>query len=136
MNTLTNINTASLAYDNVTYLKNINTTLDCDIDLEMSEKSMKVNFKRNKVMLSLLNFSFDGWFEVFDEGYNMDLSFSTNNPELKGLLSIVPGALTADFNNVNSNGNIALNGNLKGEYSDSIYPGFEANLKVENGWFK
>jgi hypothetical protein len=136
MNTLTNINTASLAYDNVTYLKNINTTLNCDIGLEMSEKSMKVNFKRNEVMLSLLSFSFDGWFEVFDEGYNMDLTFSTNNPELKELLSIVPGALTADFNNVTSNGNIALNGGLKGEYSDSIYPGFEANLKIEDGWFK
>ena len=100
MKTITNINSSSLSYNGVDYLKNINTTLDCDLDLLMSEKSMKVNFKKNKAMLSMLNFSFDGWFEMLEEEYNMDLSFSTNNPELKELLSIVPGALTADFNNI------------------------------------
>lgn len=136
MKTITNINSSSLSYNGVDYLKNINTSLDCDLDLLMSEKSMKVNFKKNKAMLSMLNFSFDGWFEMLEEEYNMDLSFSTNNPELKELLSIVPGALTADFNNVASNGNVALNGSLNGKYSDSILPGFEVNLKVENGWFK
>jgi hypothetical protein len=136
MQTLTNINSISLVYDGVHYLKNINTSLDCDIDLVMSDKSIKVNFKKNKAMLSLLSLSFNGWFEMLDKEYNMDLSFSTNNPEIKGLLSLVPGALTSDFNSVSSNGNIALNGKLKGKYRNSILPGFELNLKVENGWFK
>ncbi len=136
MKTVTDINSISLVYDGIKYLNNINSTLDCNIDLTMTDQVMKINFKQNKAMLSLLGLSFDGWFEMLEDQYNMDLSFSTNNPELKDLLSLIPGALTEDFNTLSSNGDIKLNGKVKGTYDTSSIPGFELNLNVANGWFK
>ena len=136
LKTISNINSLSLNYDGVNYLKNINTMLDCDINLAMNEESLKIEFKQNIANLSLLNLSFDGWLEMFDDKYDMDLSFQTNEPSLKDLISLIPGSMTEGFNDLKSDGAVALNGLLKGTYNDEFIPGFNLNISVKNGWFK
>lgn len=66
----------------------------------------------------------------------MDLTFGTPANTFKSLLSIIPGAYTKDFGNVQANGTVQFAGFAKGTYNETTYPAFKLNFKVGNADFK
>jgi hypothetical protein len=67
---------------------------------------------------------------------NLNISFKSNKPEFKSILSLVPSVFKKDFKNITTAGSLAFNGYVKGDYSKEKYPAFNLNLSIENGMFR
>jgi vacuolar-type H+-ATPase subunit H len=134
METLTEVEKLSYTYAGMSYLKNVNTRIKADIDADL--KQSKYTFKQNEFALNELVLGLDGFVQVGEKDMPMDLNFKTAQTEFKSILSLVPGVYTADFKDVKTSGSLALNGFLKGAYSDKSMPGFGIKLLVKDAMFQ
>lgn len=124
----------SVKFDGIEYISN--KQLAADMVLEISEDYSKFTFKENVAKLNDFGLAFDGWFKMNDTSYDMDINYKTEESTFKGLLSLVPGIYSDDFSSIETNGNIAFAGMVKGSYSDNQMPAFNLSVKVDNGMFK
>lgn len=126
----------SVKYGGVQYLRNArldwNTTLNADM------KNMKFTLKENELQLNALKLMLNGWVAMPEnsDDIRMDLTFGTPANTFKSLLSIVPGAYTKDYNDVQANGTVQFAGFAKGTYNERVYPAFKLDFKVANADFK
>jgi hypothetical protein len=134
LNTYTKADTIVVVYDGVTYLSN--NTVVADAVISISEDYSMYTFKENQAMLNDFAFSFDGWFKMNEEDYDMDISFATKDNTFKSLLSLMPGMYSESFANLKSEGELSFNGMVKGKYSDDIMPAFNIALNVSDGFFQ
>jgi hypothetical protein len=126
----------SVNYGGMQYLKNARADWDATLNADM--KNMKFTFKENNLKVNALEVMLDGWVQTPDnsEDIRMDLKFGTPQNTFKSLLSIVPGAYTKDYSDVQANGTVQFSGFVKGTYNDIIYPAFKIDFKVGNADFK
>lgn len=136
METMTTIERFTCEYGGMTYLSKVRTSAKADLAMDMI--NWKFTFTDNEFALNDLGFGIDGFFAMPGDNYDMDMKFNVKQTEFKSLLSLVPGAYTADFANVKSSGTLALDGYLKGRYSEVLNtsPGFGVNLQVKDGMFQ
>ena len=134
LTTKTVADSVSVTFDGVEYVSNKH--LDADMVLAISEEYSKFTFKENVAKLNDFGLAFDGWFKMNDASYDMDINYKTQESTFKGLLSLVPGMYTQDFGNIETNGNIAFEGMVKGSYSDNQMPAFNLMVNVNEGMFK
>ena len=132
--TKTTIDEFSANSEGVDYMKKVNTDIDFVVDMDL-EKGL-YTFKENNINLNELGFHFDGWVEMVEENMDMDITYNTTKQTFKSLLSMVPGVYTADFNDIETNGTLAIDGYVKGKMDSVVMPGFDLNLTVGNAWFK
>ena len=134
---------ASLTYimDGVKYLKKVNVKVDADVEID--NVNAKYTFKENEFALNGLTLGLDGWVampenpsEPDNAPINMDLTYKTNQTTFASILSLVPGAYTADFKDVETKGNLALSGYAKGTYDENTMPAFGLNLAIGDAMFK
>ena len=122
----------------VDYLKKVKT--DITFNFMMDLPNAKYTFKENEINLNELSLAFDGWVQMPEDAVDMDLTFSTKKTTFASILSLVPGAYTADFANVQTSGNLALEGMAKGTYADvngeMTLPAFDVKLLVEDARFQ
>lgn len=121
-------------YDGVDYMKKVKTDIDFVVDMDMAKS--RYTFKENNVQLNDLGLHFDGWVEMPDDEMNMDITYGTTQQTFKSLLSMVPGVYTADFKDIETNGELSLSGFVKGKMDTVVMPGFGLDLKVADAWFK
>jgi hypothetical protein len=132
----TDIKSLSINYGGVQYLLNAqaawNTTLGADM------ANMKFTLKENDLKVNDLALILNGWVQMPEksEDIRMDLQFGTPANTFKSLLSIVPGAYTKDFKDVQANGTVQFAGFAKGTYNEKTYPAFKLDFKVGNADFK
>lgn len=126
----------SVQYGGIQYLRNAhadwNTTLGADM------KNMKFSFKDNDLKVNDLALMLNGWVQLPEnsEDIRMDLTFGTPANTFKSLLSIVPGAYTQDYKDVQASGAVQFAGFAKGTYNETTYPAFKLDFKVGNAAFK
>lgn len=132
--TKTKADTLNVAYDGVAYLSN--KQADVDMTLTISEDYTRYTFKENTAKLNDFMMSFDGWFKMNENDYGMDISFKSPENTFKSLLSLVPGMYSESFTNIETSGDLAFNGFVKGTYSETQMPAFNVDLKVINAMFK
>lgn len=132
----TNVEKLSVNYGGMQYLRNARADWDATLAADM--KNMKFTFKNNDLKVNALQVMLDGWVQMPDnsEDIRMDLTFGTPQNTFKSLLSIIPGAYTKDYENVQANGTVQFAGYAKGTYNDIIYPAFKLDFKVGNADFK
>ncbi|GAB4496001.1 MAG: hypothetical protein OHK0019_26720 [Saprospiraceae bacterium] len=132
----TAIERLSVNYGGIQYLRNARADWDATLSADM--KNMKFTFKKNDLKVNALQVMLDGWVEMPEnsEDIRMDLTFGTPQNTFKSLLSIIPGAYTKDFENVQANGTVQFAGFVKGTYNEKIYPAFKLNFVVGNADFK
>jgi hypothetical protein len=116
------------------YLENKRT--DIDMTISIAEDYTKYTFKENTVKLNDFAMSFDGWFKMNEKDYGMDITFKSPENTFKSLLSLVPGMYSESFKSIETSGDLAFNGFVKGTYSDTQMPAFNVGLKVNNAMFK
>ncbi len=133
LETRTSIDTFDLNYGGVDYADKVNVGLDADLGMDL--ENMKFTFKENELSLNELVLGFDGYFAMPEEGFDMDLSYKTKKTRFRTLLSMIPAVYSQSFSNIKTSGELALNGHIKGIYSEDSYPGFGLDLTVENGSF-
>ncbi len=134
LTTYTTADSVSTTYDGVEYLTNKRAEIDAII--QISEDFSKYTFKQNTAKLNDFVMSFDGWFKMNENDFGMDLSFKSPENTFKSLLSLVPGIYTADFQGIETKGDLSFTGFVKGTYSDTQMPAFNLALLVNDAMFK
>lgn len=134
LKTKTTSDTLNVSYDGVAYLSK--KQADIDMTLTISENYTKYTFQENTAKLNDFAMSFDGWFKMNEKDYGMDISFKSPENTFKSLLSLVPGMYSESFKNIETSGDLAFNGFVKGTYSETQMPAFNVDLKVINAMFK
>ena len=133
--TQTTVEALTVDYGGLQYLRKANAKLDATIQADMP--AMKFTMKDNTLQLNEMNLSADGWVALpNEEDITMDLRFSTPQNTFKSLLSLVPGAYTQDFDQVQANGSIQFAGMAKGTYNETSYPAFQLDFKIAKADFK
>ena len=110
--------------------------LDVEARLAMDIDKFKFTFKENYAKLNDFAFSFDGFFQMFDDRYEMDVNFGAENTAFKTLLSLVPNEFSADMEGLETEGELEFNGFVKGIYNDTQMPAFQVKLKTEDASVK
>lgn len=132
----TGIERLSVNYGGMQYLRNARTDWTTTLNADM--KKMRFTLKENNLKVNDLALDLNGWVEMPDgsEDILMDLTFGTPANTFKSLLSIIPGAYTKDFAEVQANGSVQFDGFARGKYNETTYPAFKLNFKVGNADFK
>lgn len=126
------VDTFSLAYEGMEYLSNINLSVDAALDIDLDK--MFFGFKKNQAVLNDLHLSFDGSIAMPENGdIVMDLNASTDQSQLKNLLSILPAVYTEDYANIKVNGEFGLMAAVKGVFNDKSYPAINLGLEIKDG---
>lgn len=131
--TSTDIESLDMAYGGVKYLSKTKTSLQADLDMDM--KAMKFTFKDNEIKVNELIMGLTGYVAMPNDPIEMDLKFDIRKNDFSNFVSLIPGAYKTDFDKAKSSGTLALNGFLKGVYSETTMPGFGLDLKIDKGQF-
>jgi hypothetical protein len=129
--TETSIKDLSVTADSVNYLKHKEFNSKMALKWDMLKK--KGEFGDNFVQLNQFKFSFSGWFDVGGPKPAFDLKYATNENNLKDLISLIPAFYAKDFEKLNADGDIKVEGWAKGTYDSLSLPGFETRLLVKKG---
>jgi uncharacterized protein involved in outer membrane biogenesis len=134
LKTKTKVDTVTTSYGGVEYLTN--KRVDIDATVQISEEYSKYIFKDNIAKVNDFAMQFDGWFKMNENDFGMDLTFKTPETSFKSILSLVPGIYTESFKDIQTEGELAFNGAVKGTYSEKQMPAFNLNLLVKDAMFK
>lgn len=134
LETITNSSSVTMGYDGVAYLDKVKADIDCNIKMNLS--TMRFEFQDNNARLNELELGFNGWFEMTEDYYDMDIKFASKDSKFRSLLSMVPGVYSPDFGAMKTDGVIGFSGKLFDKYSEESMPGFELDLAVENAYFQ
>jgi len=119
------------AYDGVEYVSD--KKLDAEVEMSMDLDKWIFTFGDNSAKLNDFAFSFEGFFAMPEERFDMDMKFATKENSFKSLLSLVPGVYSESYEGLKAEGAVEFNGFVKGMYTDSLMPGFNLNLLVKDG---
>ncbi len=134
LKTKTSADSLTVAYGGTEYLSNKHAEVEATIGI--SEAYTKYTFKENVSKLNDFAMSAEGWVKLNTSSYDMDLSFKSPANSFKSLLSLVPGMYTKDFAKIETKGELAFNGFVKGTYSEKQMPAFNLTMNVKDGMFK
>ncbi|HEX7016942.1 MAG TPA: AsmA-like C-terminal region-containing protein [Cyclobacteriaceae bacterium] len=134
LTTHSTVDTLTVAYDGTEYITNKKAQIDAILGI--SEEYSLYTFRQNVVKINDFLTTFDGWFRMNEDNYEMDISFKTPENTFKSLLSLVPGMYTSSFDGIEADGDVAFNGMVKGTYSENQMPAFNLALQVSDGKFK
>ncbi len=132
----TTVDQFSVNYGGVQYLSKAKADWAATLGADM--KSMRFTMKENNLKVNALEVMLDGWVQISKttDDILMDLKFGSPANTFKSLLSIVPGAYTQDFEQMQANGTVQFDGMVKGTYNETTYPAFKLDFKVGNADFK
>ncbi|MCK6617303.1 MAG: hypothetical protein L6Q51_06640 [Cyclobacteriaceae bacterium] len=134
LKTSTMVDTVNVGYAGDMYLANKRARIDAVISI--SEEYTKYTFKENTAKINDFAMSFDGWLKMNEDNFDMDISFKSPENTFKSLLSLVPGMYSESFKDIQTDGELAFDGFVKGIYSEKQMPAFKVNLKVSDAMFK
>ncbi len=121
--------------DNMSYVKDA--TLDIVINIAADLLNSKYELKENEFSINALTLGIDGVFSMpEDMPMDFDLTFYTKQTEFKTLLSMVPAIYMKDFADVQTKGQLKLDGFVKGKYAEGIMPNVGLELAVNDAMFK
>jgi len=127
------ISDLSVRYGGVRWLHGADARLDGGVTY--GQVSGALSFDALKMAVNALPLTLDGSVTPDGEAYEVDLSFTASEADFKALLSLVPDAYSASFEDVESAGTLSLKGTARGRYEGETYPAFDATLKVSDGSF-
>lgn len=128
------VDTLTVAYDGTEYITNKKAQIDAVLGIS-GEYSL-YTFRQNVVKINDFLTTFDGWFRMNEDNYEMDINFKTPENTFKSLLSLVPGMYTSSFDGIEADGDVAFSGMVKGTYSENQMPAFNIALQVNDGMFR
>jgi uncharacterized protein involved in outer membrane biogenesis len=135
LSTHTDADELTFADGNVTYLYQVKTLVD--LDLNIDNKNSKYSFNTEKIQLNGLGLSTKGFVQLPDTNNTvMDVQFSAPSNNFKDVLSLVPGIYQSDFKNIKTTGKFTLSGFLKGTYNKKQMPAYGLSLTIQDGSFQ
>ncbi len=126
--------TVTVEFAGISYLNKVALDLTVDGAADLAKKSLTL--QQSGVRLNDLVLGLTGTVASVGERIGLDVAFSAPKTEFKQILSLVPAVYASDFRSVQTSGSFAVNGKVKGEYGDDVFPAFTVNAKVDNGTFR
>jgi len=121
-------------YDGVKYLKD--QQVEADVTMNIDLKKSKFTFKENHVFINDFGIAFSGFIAMPSEDINIDVSFITEDADIKSLYSLIPSVYLTDYDNIEATGVVNFEGKVAGIYSDSSMPAFDVSLQAKDGMIK
>jgi len=134
LKTITTADAVTAVSGGVKYLNRVK--LDLKFDLDMDLPNSKYTFNENSLQLNQLFLGFDGWVAMPGDDIDMDLTFMTRETTFKSILSLIPAVYATDFESIETDGKLALNGFAKGTMRDDALPAFDLKLNVADARFQ
>lgn len=131
--TTTNISKFSYRMDNIPYLTEVKTQAVVNLLMELKENSSKFTLLENSIQLNEVKFSIDGFYEMLENHYDMDLKLNASEATFKQFLSLIPTFYHSGYEGMVASGKMSLNGLVKGKMTETDLPGWDFNLNVKNG---
>jgi vacuolar-type H+-ATPase subunit H len=111
--------------------------LDIGINLDADMVNDVFTLKDNSFAINDLVLLLDGQVTMPEGGdVGMDVNFSTKETSFKSLLSMVPAVYMRDFQEVQTNGELALSGSIRGKLTDDHTPSADIKLLVDDASFE
>lgn len=133
LDTHTDIESLTVEYGGITYLKEAATRLDAIFNVD--SPNSKYSLKDNQLRINELDLKADGFVQLDGDNYHMDLTFSTPENDFKSLLSMIPNAYIEGYEDVKAEGAFTLSGEIRGTYNgeQEAYPAFRIETSVSEG---
>jgi hypothetical protein len=110
--------------------------LDLEAEVEVDRARSRVRLMDNELRLNELAIAFSGELARQAEGVALDLRFSAPRTQFGEVLSLVPAVYAADFASLETSGTFALEGFVRGLYSEGSLPSFSVLLAIDDGSFR
>lgn len=124
----------NFGYGGSQYVSNLKAVIKGGLQADFDK--MSFTFLKNEFLINKLPVEAQGTFILGEKDYNFDLTFKSPASSFGDLLGFIPNKYQKNLKGVETKGNIAFNGFVKGIYSDKTYPGFGVDLKIEGGRLK
>jgi ElaB/YqjD/DUF883 family membrane-anchored ribosome-binding protein len=125
----------SFSDGSTSYLNDVAFDAEIDVFADLAKDSFYL--RDNQLSLNALKLQADGFLSLPAEDLiRMDLSFSAAQSSFKELLSLVPPSYLKDYEQIEANGFLSLEGSVQGELSAYTSPFFDMHLKVEDADIK
>ncbi|NSW44303.1 MAG: AsmA family protein [Bacteroidales bacterium] len=134
LKTETSIDSSYFTFDGISYLKKAVVKIVSEIDADLA--NFVFTFSKNELSINDFKLLIDGKVAMPKDDIDIDIRYAAEKTDFKTLLSLVPAIYLQDFKEVKTTGNVKFDGKVKGIYNDSLMPGFNLNLQVDNGSFK
>lgn len=123
----------TLVMESIPWLTNATAGFRAGIDAILD--SMKFTLKDNALKLNDIIINFSGTAAMPGDDIELDMIYRAPPTSFKSLLSLVPAFYMKGYEDLNAAGMVALDGSLKGVYSeaDSTLPDVTLNLQVSDG---
>jgi hypothetical protein len=140
-NTLTSLNISADAekinvmYDGFMVISDFNLSIAGKLGADLD--NMLFTMDGAEINLNRIALLADGTIKMEDnDDIAIDVTYGAKVASLKTLLDIIPPEFLADAKNIETKGNLNLQGWIKGVYNDKSMPQVWGELKVENGYLK
>lgn len=132
----TEVNDLTFQYDGINYFTK--KLFAADLQMEMNLKEKKFTFKDHTFQLGDFKFGFEGYFKLLEKGYESDIKFAIKETSFKNLLSLLPGIYQKDLEGIETAGEFACSGSIKGIYdaAGNTVPKFRIDMGVSDAMFK
>src|SRR5665647_3939966 len=124
----------SFEYGSSRFVSNLKAELKGGLQADFDK--MSFTFLKNELLVNKLPLEAQGTFILGEKDYNFDLTFKSPTSSFGDLLGFIPDQYQKNLKGVETNGEIAFSGFVKGVYSETTYPGFGIDLKIAGGRLK
>jgi uncharacterized protein involved in outer membrane biogenesis len=132
--TQTHADELTVRFAGIPYLNRVRLDIKADLEADMSQK--RFTFKENEIAMNELLLGFDGYTVMRDDSIDVDITFTAARAQFRDILSFVPAIYMHDFQQLQTSGSVAVNGHIKGIYSENNLPSFAITVDVKDGMFR
>src|SRR5690606_16387783 len=125
INTIFSAQEVTYKMDGISYLSNAEISMEAEIDADFEAE--KYTVRNNLMQINALELAFNGWLQFEGDDMRMDFTYETQKTDFKHFLSLIPGVFMEGFEDISTDGKLALSGDIRGLYSESpeTYPSFQ-----------
>jgi hypothetical protein len=92
--------------------------------------------KDNEIQINKMVLTADGTIQMPENGFDFNLTYGLKVPSLKSLLGLIPPTIVAEVNDIETQGDLSLNGTVQGLYNSNSMPVITLALNVKDGYIK
>ncbi len=129
-----NADSLTYDYDGTRYAKNLKASVKCALQSDFDR--MSFTFLKNSLMVNKLPVELQGTFIIGEKDQVYDVTFQSPSSSLGDLLGFIPDQYQKYMKDVETGGNVSFSGFFKGKYDEKNFPGFNVDIKVDNGRVK
>jgi len=121
-------------YNGSRFASNLKATFKGGVQSDFNK--MSFSLLKNELLINKLPLEAQGTFVLGEKEYNLDVNFKSSHSSFGDLLGFIPEKFQKNLKGIETRGDLAFSGFVKGIYSETTLPGFGIDLKIADGRLK